>query len=234
MPLPILNTPTYELTIPSNGQTIQYRPFLVKEEKILLMANEGGEPAEIIRAMKQIINNCIIGGYNTDDMPLFDVEYIFLNLRSKSVNEISEVGFRCPNCDAVNTIHIDLSEVEVIKGENHTNKVELSDNIGLIMNYPQLDSISLNNLNDANVDAVFDVINSCIDSIYQGEEIYAGSDYTKEEIEEFINNLTQQQFQKIQNFFDSMPKLSHTVQYDCNECTYNQPLVLEGSQNFFA
>ena len=102
------------------------------------------------------------------------------------------------------------------------------------MNYPQLDSINLNNLDETNVDAVFDVINSCIDSIYQGEEIYAGSDYTKEEIEEFINNLTQQQFQKIQNFFDSMPKLSHTVQYDCNECTYNQPLVLEGLQNFFA
>tara|TARA_R100000008_G_scaffold86241_1_gene78527 strand:+ start:4390 stop:5094 length:705 start_codon:yes stop_codon:yes gene_type:complete len=234
MPLPIINAPTYELTIPSTGQSVKYRPFLVKEEKILLMANEGGEATEIVRAMKQIINNCIIDGYNTDNMPLFDVEYIFLQLRSKSVNEISEVGFRCPECDTVNAIQIDLTQVEVQIGDGHTNKIELSDNIGLIMSYPQLDSINTNNIENANVDMVFDVISSCIDSIYQGEEIYDSGDYTKEEIAEFINNLTQPQFQQIQNFFDTMPKLSHTVQYDCSNCTYNQPLVLEGLQNFFA
>ena len=180
MPLPIINAPTYELTIPSTGQSVKYRPFLVKEEKILLMANEGGEATEIVRAMKQIINNCIIDGYNTDNMPLFDVEYIFLQLRSKSVNEISEVGFRCPECDTVNAIQIDLTQVEVQIGDGHTNKIELSDNIGLIMSYPQLDSINTNNIENANVDMVFDVISSCIDSIYQGEEIYDSGDYTKE------------------------------------------------------
>ena len=234
MPLPVLSTPTYELNIPSTGQTVQYRPFLVKEEKILLMANEGGEPAEIVRAMKQIIESCIQNGYNTDNMPLFDVEYIFLKLRSKSVNEISEVGFRCPECDEVIKIEVDLSEVEVISNENHSNKVELTDDVGLIMNYPQLDSINMNNLEDTDIDTIFDVVSSCIDSIYQGEEIYDGKDYTKDEIAEFINNLTQQQFQKVQEFFDTMPKLSHTVQYDCSKCDYNQPLVLEGLQNFFA
>ena len=123
MPLPVLNAPTYELTIPSSGQTVQYRPFLVKEEKLLLMANEGGEPKEIVRAMKQIIGNCIQDGYNTDNMPLFDVEYIFLKLRSKSVNEISEIGFRCPTCEEVNRIVVDLSSVEVMNTENHTNQI---------------------------------------------------------------------------------------------------------------
>ena len=234
MPLPVISTPTYELNIPSTGQAVQYRPFLVKEEKILLMANEGGETSEIVRAMKQIIGNCIQDGYNTDGMPLFDVEYIFLKLRSKSVNEISEVGFRCPKCDEVNKIEINLSEVEIETDNTHTDKIELTDDIGLIMKYPQLDSINMNDLQDTNVDAIFDVVSSCIDSIYQGEEIYDSKDYTKEEISEFINNLTQEQFQNIQQFFDTMPKLSHTVPYDCSKCEYDEPLIIEGLQNFFA
>ena len=234
MPLPVINAPHYELTIPSTGQSIQYRPFLVKEEKILLMANEGGEPAEMVRAMKQIIGNCLQDDYNTDNMPLFDVEYIFLKLRSKSVNEISEIGFKCPTCEIVNKIEIDLSEVEVTTNDDHTNKVELTDEIGLIMKYPQLDSINISDLESADVDTIFNVVSSCIDSIYQGEEIHDSNDYTKDEIAEFINNLTQQQFQKVQEFFDTMPKLSHTVPYDCSKCDYNEPLIIEGLQNFFA
>jgi len=234
MPLPVINAPHYELRIPSTGQFIQYRPFLVKEEKILLMANEGEEPAEMVRAMKQIIGNCLQDDYNTDNMPLFDVEYIFLKLRSKSVNEISEIGFKCPTCNLVNKIEINLSEVEVTTNDDHTNKVELTDEIGLIMKYPQLDSINISDLESADVDTMFNVVSSCIDSIYQGEEIHDSNDYTKDEIAEFINNLTQQQFQKVQEFFDTMPKLSHTVPYDCSKCDYNEPLIIEGLQNFFA
>ena len=234
MPLPVINAPIYELTIPSTGQTVQYRPFLVKEEKILLMANEGGEASEIVRAMKQIIGNCIQDGYNTDNMPLFDVEYIFLKLRSKSVNEFSEVGFRCPECDEVNRVQIDLSGVEISVDDTHSNKVELTNDIGLIMKYPQLDSVNINDLESNDVNAVFEVISSCIDSIYQGEEIHDSGDYTKQVISEFINNLTQEQFLKIQQFFDTMPKLSHTVPYNCSKCEYDDPLLLEGLQNFFA
>ena len=234
MPLPVINAPTYELTIPSTGQTVQYRPFLVKQEKILLMANEGGEASEIVRAMKQIIGNCIQNGYNTDNMPLFDVEYIFLKLRSKSVNEFSEVGFRCPECDEVNRVQIDLSGVEISVDDTHSNKVELTNDIGLIMKYPQLDSVNINDLESNDVNVVFEVISSCIDSIYQGEEIHDSGDYTKQEISEFINNLTQEQFLKIQQFFDTMPKLSHTVPYKCGKCEYDEPLLLEGLQNFFA
>ena len=234
MPLPVINAPTYELTIPSTGQTVQYRPFLVKEEKILLMANEGGEASEIVRAMKQIIGNCIQNGYNTDNMPLFDVEYIFLKLRSKSVNEFSEVGFRCPECDEVNRVQIDLSGVEITTDDAHSNKVELTNDIGLIMKYPQLDSINMNDLQSTDVDTIFNVVSSCVDSIYQGEEIHDSGDYTKQEISEFINNLTQEQFLKIQQFFDTMPKLSHTVPYKCGKCEYDEPLLLEGLQNFFA
>ena len=234
MPLPVINAPIYELTIPSTGQTVQYRPFLVKEEKILLMANEGGEASEIVRAMKQIIGNCIQNGYNTDNMPLFDVEYIFLKLRSKSVNEFSEVGFRCPECDEVNRVQIDLSGVEISVDDTHSNKVELTNDIGLIMKYPQLDSVNINDLESNDVNVVFEVISSCIDSIYQGEEIHDSGDYTKQEISEFINNLTQEQFLKIQQFFDTMPKLSHTVPYKCGKCEYDEPLLLEGLQNFFA
>ena len=234
MPLPVINAPIYELTIPSTGQTVQYRPFLVKEEKILLMANEGGEASEIVRAMKQIIGNCIQDGYNTDNMPLFDVEYIFLKLRSKSVNEFSEVGFRCPECDEVNRIQIDLSSVEISTNDTHSNKIELTNDIGLIMKYPQLDSINMNDLQSTDVDTIFNVVSSCVDSIYQGEEIHDSGDYTKQEISEFINNLTQEQFLKIQQFFDTMPKLSHTVPYNCSKCEYDDPLLLEGLQNFFA
>ena len=234
MPLPVINAPIYELTIPSTGQTVQYRPFLVKEEKILLMANEGGEASEIVRAMKQIIGNCIQNGYNTDNMPLFDVEYIFLKLRSKSVNEFSEVGFRCPECDEVNRIQIDLSSVEISTNDTHSNKIELTNDIGLIMKYPQLDSINMNDLQSTDVDTIFNVVSSCVDSIYQGEEIHDSGDYTKQEISEFINNLTQEQFLKIQQFFDTMPKLSHTVPYKCGKCEYDEPLLLEGLQNFFA
>ena len=203
-------------------------------QKILLMANEGEEPAEMVRAMKQIIGNCLQDDYNTDNMPLFDVEYIFLKLRSKSVNEISEIGFKCPTCNLVNKIEINLSEVEVTTNDDHTNKVELTDEIGLIMKYPQLDSINISDLESADVDTMFNVVSSCIDSIYQGEEIHDSNDYTKDEIAEFINNLTQQQFQKVQEFFDTMPKLSHTVPYDCSKCDYNEPLIIEGLQNFFA
>ena len=234
MPLPVINAPIYELTIPSTGQTVQYRPFLVKEEKILLMANEGGEASEIVRAMKQIIGNCIQDGYNTDNMPLFDVEYIFLKLRSKSVNEFSEVGFRCPECDEVNRIQIDLSNVEISTNDTNSNKIELTNDIGLIMKYPQLDSINMNDLQSTDVDTIFNVVSSCVDSIYQGEEIHDSGDYTKQEISEFINNLTQEQFLKIQQFFDTMPKLSHTVPYNCSKCEYDDPLLLEGLQNFFA
>ena len=234
MPLPVINAPRYELTIPSTGQTVQYRQFLVKEEKILLMANEGGEASEIVRAMKQIIGNCIQNGYNTDNMPLFDVEYIFLKLRSKSVNEFSEVGFRCPECDEVNRVQIDLSGVEISVDDTHSTKVELTNDIGLIMKYPQLDSVNINDLESNDVNVVFEVISSCIDSIYQGEEIHDSGDYTKQEISEFINNLTQEQFLKIQQFFDTMPKLSHTVPYKCGKCEYDEPLLLEGLQNFFA
>ena len=234
MPLPVINAQTYELPIPSTGQTVQYRPFLVKEEKILLMANEGGEASEIVRAMKQIIGNCIQNGYNTDNMPLFDVEYIFLKLRSKSVNEFSEVGFRCPECDEVNRVQIDLSGVEISVDDTHSNKVELTNDIGQIMKYQQLDSVNINDLESNDVNVVFEVISSCIDSIYQGEEIHDSGDYTKQEISEFINNLTQEQFLKIQQFFDTMPKLSHTVPYKCGKCEYDEPLLLEGLQNFFA
>ena len=199
-----------------------------------MLANEGEEPAEMVRAMKQIIGNCLQDDYNTDNMPLFDVEYIFLKLRSKSVNEISEIGFKCPTCNLVNKIEINLSEVEVTTNDDHTNKVELTDEIGLIMKYPQLDSINISDLESADVDTMFNVVSSCIDSIYQGEEIHDSNDYTKDEIAEFINNLTQQQFQKVQEFFDTMPKLSHTVPYDCSKCDYNEPLIIEGLQNFFA
>ena len=152
----------------------------------------------------------------------------------KEVNEISEIGFKCPTCNLVNKIEINLSEVEVTTNDDHTNKVELTDEIGLIMKYPQLDSINISDLESADVDTMFNVVSSCIDSIYQGEEIHDSNDYTKDEIAEFINNLTQQQFQKVQEFFDTMPKLSHTVPYDCSKCDHNEPLVLEGLQNFFA
>ena len=232
MALPKINVPTYELTIPSTEQRITYRPFLVKEEKILLIANQDENDTDaMIRAMRQIINNCILEpNFDSEILPIFDIEYIFLKLRAKSVGEISEVGFRCPKCETINQVEIDLESVEVTTFEDHTNQIQLTDTVGIILKYPDMYSIS----GTSEIQDVMDILCNCIETIYDGDEIHSVNEYRPEEITEFVDNLTQLQFQKMQTFFETMPKLSHETEYTCSNCEHHQKLLIEGLQNFFA
>lgn len=232
MALPKINAPTYELTIPSIDQQVTYRPFLVKEEKILLMANQDEDDTQgMIRAMRQIINNCILtANFDSENLPLFDIEYIFLKLRAKSVGEKSEVGYQCPECESVNKVIINLEEVQVIKNENHTNQIQLDERIGVILKYPDMYSIT----NSTEIEDIMGILCKCIDMIYDGDEVHDASEYDLEEIINFVDSLTQDQFQKMQNFFETMPKLSHDIDYNCSKCGHEQILVIEGLQNFFA
>ena len=235
MPLPRLDVPTYDLTLPSSNRQITFRPFLVKEEKILLMAMEGGEQNEILNAMKQIVSNCVSEEIPVDNLPLFDLEFIFLNLRSKSVGSESIVGISCPQCNETNQCTIDLDSIEIVKNENHTKEISLTDIMGLIMSYPTVDVLKGINLEEdtVNVETTMEMIEACVDTLWNGDETYDMNDYTKEERREFFDNLTQAQFVEIQNFFETMPKLSHDIKYVCGSCGYNDIMLLEGLQNFF-
>ena len=235
MPLPKLDVPTYDLTLPSSNRQITFRPFLVKEEKILLMAMEGEEQNEMVNAMKQIIGNCIVEEINVDILPLFDLEFIFLNLRSKSVGAESTVGISCPNCNTTNQFEINLDEIEISKTEEHTKEIHLTDSVGLIMKYPTVDVLKGVNISEETVDVenTMLMVESCVQKLWEGDATYDMSDYTKDERQEFFDNLTQSQFAEIQSFFETMPKLSHDIQYSCSNCDYNDTMTLEGLQNFF-
>jgi hypothetical protein len=234
MSLPKLSSPTYSLILESSGQEITYRPFLVKEEKILLMAMESDEDNDMLRATKQIINNCVQEEIDIDSLPMFDMEYIFLNLRSKSVGETSEVGYSCPDCQAVNQITIPLDEVKVKKDENHKAEIELTSDVGLIMKYPQMNMMEDITGDTEDVDNIFKIIENCVDCIYDNENTYNLNDYTEDERTEFFDSLTQNQFNEVREFFDTMPKLAHDIDYNCSECSHNETITVEGLQNFFA
>jgi len=234
MPLPKLEVPTYELKVSSLRKKIEYRPFLVREEKILLTALEGDQH-DMVRAMKQIIENCLITKINIDELPLFDLEYIFLQLRSKSVGETSNIQLTCQECDEGNKITIDLSKIELSTPEQTIDpNIMLTDSVGIVLKYPTSDMLRYIDLEENfNFDTTLDVLEHCVDTIFSGDDIFDLQDYTKEERSEFFQNLTQKQFQDIQLYFDNMPKLLHQVEFKCSACESEQSTELEGLQNFF-
>jgi len=234
MPLPQLVVPTYELKLSSLRKKIEYRPFLVKEEKILLTALEGDQQ-DMIRAMKQIMENCILTKINLDELPLFDLEYLFLKLRSKSVGETSNVAMDCQECKEANQLTIDLSEIELtFPKEKLDPNVMLSDTIGVVLKYPTVEILRYIDIGDElNFDTTLDILEHCVDTIYDGEDIFDLQDYTKEERDNFFQSLTQQQFQSIQDYFDNMPRLVHKIDFKCTSCESTQSIELEGLQNFF-
>ena len=237
MALPKLNTPTYELEIPSTDEKIKFRPFLVKEEKILMMALETKENAQIISAVKDIVSECTFNKLNISTMPMFDVEYIFLQIRSKSVGEVSKVQILCPDDKKTYTnVEIDLNEVKVQVEDGHTNKIELTDSMGIIMTYPNIDSFSENGIQDINASNMLDVIGTCILQIYEdkGEKVYEAKDQTKKELVEFIEQLNTKQFQDVQKFFDTMPKLKHTIKVKNPKTKKTSDVTLSGLNDFFA
>ena len=235
MALPQVNTPTYELAVPSTDKKLKYRPFLVKEEKILMIAMEAKEQSGIIDAVKQIVESCTFNKFDVSKSPMFDVEYIFLNIRAKSVGEVSTVNLRCPddNETFVQT-EIDLTKVDVQITEGHTNKIELTDEMGMILQYPTLDSFT-DSTTVINASNMLDVIASCVSQIYdkKGEDVYDAKDSTKQEIVDFLESLNSKQFLEIQKFFDTMPKLTHTVTIENPETKVKSDITLTGLNDFF-
>ena len=239
MPLPKIATPTYELELPSTGQSIQYRPFLVKEEKVLVIALESEDNKQITTAIKAVLKSCILTkGVKVESLPTFDIEYLFLNIRGKSVGEELEVNVICPD-DGETTVPvvINLDEIEVQKDENHSNKIKIDDSIMMELKYPSLDQFIKNNFdfNDKNaMDQSFDLIASCIDKVYTEDEVWATADCTKKEVKEYLESMNSQQFKEIEAFFETMPKLSHTIKVTNPKTKVKSDVVLEGLASFFA
>ena len=236
MALPQVTTPTYELAVPSTDKKLKYRPFLVKEEKILMIAMEAQEQSGIIDAVKQIVEACTFNKFDIASSPMFDVEYIFLNIRAKSIGEISTIRLRCPddNETLVET-QIDLTKVEVEMPEGHTNKIELTEEMGMIMTYPTLDSFGEYDGTVVNATNMIDIIALCITQIYdkKGEEIFEAKDSTKQELIDFIEQLNSKQFKDLQKFFDTMPKLTHTVEIENPKTKVKSKVTLNGLNDFF-
>ena len=238
MPLPKIATPTYELELPSTGQTIQYRPFLVKEEKLLVLALEGEDIKEITTAIKNVIKSCIqTKGIKVDTLPTFDIEYLFLNIRGKSVGEELEVKLLCPDDNETYVpVTIPIDEIGILKNDDHTNQIKLDANLMMEMKYPSLAEFIKNNFDfggDATMDQSFDLIASCVDKIYNEEEVWAAADCTKKEINSFLEQMNSSQFKDIEKFFETMPKLSHTVKVKNPKTKVESEVVLEGLSSFF-
>jgi len=236
MALPKLTTPTYELEIPSTDEKVKFRPFLVKEEKILMMAMESKSSADITQAVKDIVTACTFDKVKIDNMPMFDVEYIFLQIRAKSVGEISKLKLLCPDDkETYADVEIDLNEVKVQVGDNHTNKIELGNGMGMIMKYPSVDSFADSGIKDINPSNMLEVIGSCILQIFEkkGEKVYETKDQTKKEVEEFIESLNTKQFKDVQQFFESMPKLKHEITITNPKTKVESKITLTGLNDFF-
>jgi len=239
MPLPKIVAPTYELELPSTGETIKYRPFLVKEEKVLVIALESEETKQITNAIKSVIKNCILTkGIKVEALPTFDIEYLFLNIRGKSVGESIQVNIICPDDETTEVVsEIDIDSIKVQKDDDHTNQVKIDDDIMMVMKYPSLEQFIKSNFEfkDQNaMDQSFDLIASCIDSICSGEEVWAAADCTKKEVTEFLESMNSSQFKGIEKFFETMPKLSHTIKVTNPNTKVESEVVLEGLASFFA
>ena len=236
MALPKLDVPIYELTVPSTDEKIKYRPFLIKEEKILLIAMESGANEDVIQAVKQIVSECTFNTLKLGNMPMFDVEYIFLQIRSKSVGEVSKLKILCrDDGETYANVEVDLTEIEVQVNDDHTNKIELTDEMGVIMKYPTIDSFSTAGISDITADNMLDVIVTCIDKIYdkKGEEVYDSKDSSKKELMDFVEQMNTQQFQDVQAFFDSMPKLRHEITVVNPKTKKENIVALSGLNDFF-
>ena len=239
MPLPKIATPTYELELPSTGKTVEYRPFLVKEEKLLVIALESEDNKQITTAIKAVLKACVLTkGIKVENLPTFDIEYLFLNIRGKSVGEELDVNIVCHDDEKTEVaVKIYLDDIEVQHDENHTNKIKLDDNLMMEMKYPSLDEFIKSNFdfNDKNqMDQSFQLIASCIDKVYSAEEAWATADCTKKEVNEFLESMNSNQFKEIETFFTTMPKLSHTINVKNPKTKVESDVVLEGLATFFA
>ena len=238
MPLPKISTPTYELVLPSSNKKIKYRPFLVKEEKVLILAMESQDTSTVANAVKDVLASCILSrGIKVQKLSTFDIEYLFLNIRGKSVGEKIEVMVTCADDGKTQVpTSINIDEIKVIVDKKHNKDIKLDDQYTLRMRYPSLDEFVKNNFAtaaDVSVDDTFDLISSCIDQVYSEEESWTAADCTKKELSQFVESLNSNQFKEIETFFETMPKLSHKVKVINPNTKKENEIVLEGLQNFF-
>ena len=240
MALPMMNTPTYNMVVPSSGVNVKFRPFLVKEEKALLIAQQSEDLMVMVDTLKSVIKTCVLDTIDANKLATFDLEYMFTQIRAKSVGEIIELIFPCDddhgedNEKARVKVSIDLTTLHVEKDPNHTNKIDLFGDVGVMMKYPTMDIMKkLDSLDEDNIDKIFDVVALSIDYIYQGEEIFYTKEQKHEEVLQFLNNLTSEQFIKIQNFFATMPRIKKEIEYTCPVCQKQHRKMLEGMQSFF-
>lgn len=239
MPLPKISVPHYEIDLPSTGQTIKYRPFLVREEKVLIFALESEDTKQITDAVKTVLKNCIqTKGVKVESLPTFDIEYLFLNIRAKSVGEEIEVNVICPDDGETEVpVTINVDDIKVTKNENHTRQIKVDENIMMELKYPSLEQFIKNNFDlsaENNVDQSFDLIVSCIDKIYTEEEVWSSGDVTKKELMDFLDQMNKSQFEQIETFFDTMPKLTHTITVTNPNTKKESEVVLEGLASFFS
>ena len=248
MGLPTIAVPQYTLTVPSSKQEVKFRPFLVKEEKILLLAMESEKTEEIILATKTIIENCVYGDIKVEDLPTFDMEYIFLQLRAKAKGEIIELQYKCPKCKSEIPVTIPIDDIKVIEKDDHTNDIKLTEDLGVIMKYPNMaiqTKISETIKDKPEIEGLFDTMIACIDYIYDKETTYPSKDHTTQELLTFLESLTDGQFQQLAKFFETSPTLKHDIELHCKnkgkaskgekkkECGYKENITLEGLDSFF-
>ena len=237
MALPKVGYPTYELELPSNGMTIKYRPFIVKEEKVLLLALESEDEKEVKQAVKDLIKNCVQTRIKVEDLPSFDLEYLFMRIRASAVGEIITLNVTCRDDNKTQVeVKININDINVTKPEGHSNKVMLTDTMGIIMKYPSMDRFIETEFLGKNIktEEVFEYIAESIDQIFDGEEVWDSSTTSKKEMLEWVETLTAKQFEAIQNFYETMPKLEHTFKATNPNTGEVSEYTVEGMQNFFA
>lgn len=235
--LPVNSTPIYTLKVPSTDKLLKYRPFLIKEEKALLIAQQSEDASVMVESLKQVIKACIKDEIDVEGLATFDLEYIFTQIRAKSVGEVIELSLSCDTCTdekAVAMVSIDLTKLTVNKNPDHKLKISLYDDVGIAMRYPTIDIVTkLENTDSSDIEQVFEIVVECVDYIYTTDEVFHAKDQSKTELMDFLNNLTSDQFVNVQKFFETMPKLSHEIDYKCPVCNVAHHKVLEGLNSFF-
>jgi hypothetical protein len=242
MALPKLDVPIFELTLPLTKKKVKFRPFLVKEEKILLMASETEDASATFLAIKQVINNCCLSDIDVEDLPVTDLEFFFLNLRARSVGEIVDLQYKCNNkvtkedggedeCGNLVKLKVNVLEIQPEINPDHNNKIELSDKLGIVMKYPTMHMME--NVDGEDIDRITNVLLECVDYVYDEENIYHKKDISKQELTEFFDGMTRDQFAKVQKFFETLPKIKKNVDFKCSKCGYHENIAIEGIQSFF-